>query len=147
MHISELISKENIVMDLKASSKKEALQNLSEALSSSSKVPAHLVLEALEERERLDSTALGKGVALPHGRLKNLPKITCVFAKNTPVDFDSKDGEPVSLFFGILVPEEAGSDYLKVLSTLTLQIKKQEFVAALLKASSKEEIFSVFLGK
>lgn len=83
------------------------------------------VLDALIERERLGTTGVGRGVALPHTRLPDLKKIFCAFVRTKPIDFEAVDEKPVDLFFLLLVPEKDGADHLKALARLVPHLAKR----------------------
>lgn len=120
MNITDLLSPERVVTRDQVGSKKRLLEQLGELLSSSSPVLSqHEVFEALLNREKLGSTGLGKGVAIPHGRMAGLEHPLCAFIKlGTTVDFDASDGQPVDLVFALLVPEDSTEEHLQVLSTI-----------------------------
>ena len=101
-------------------SKKRLLEYVSELLAGSSpKLTQNEIFDALINREKLGSTGLGKGVAIPHGRMASLERPVCAFVKlATPVDFDATDGQAVDLIFTLLVPEDSTEEHLQVLSTI-----------------------------
>ena len=120
MNIGDLLSADCIVADFKASSKKQAIQSLAQKVASIAGVDNRLVFDKLLERERLGSTGVGKGVAIPHARIEGLDKIIGFFAKlSHPIDFDSVDERPVDIVFVLLAPEEAGADHLKALACVS----------------------------
>ncbi len=120
MNIGDLLSADSIVAGFKASSKKQAIQALARKVSAHANLDERLVFDKLLERERLGSTGVGKGVAIPHARIEGLPKITGFFAKlANPIDFDSVDDRPVDLIFMLLAPEEAGADHLRALASVS----------------------------
>lgn len=120
MPASDLISKDAIVPALKAKDKKQALLLLAELGERQTGVPAQIIFEKLLQRERLGSTAMGRGIAIPHLRVAGLKDITCLFARlDQPIAFDSMDGEPVDLIFVLLTPEHAGADHLKALARIS----------------------------
>lgn len=117
---ADLISKDAIVPALKAKDKKHALMQLAELAEKRTGVPAQDVFEKLLQRERLGSTGMGRGIAIPHLRIAGLNEITCLFARlDTPIAFESMDGEPVDLIFVLLTPEHAGADHLKALARIS----------------------------
>ena len=120
MNITDLLDPERVVCRDNVGSKKRLLERLSELLAGSS--PALLqneIFDALLNREKLGSTGLGKGVAIPHGRMATLKHPVCAFIKlDTPVDFDTSDGQPIDLIFALLVPEDSTEEHLQVLSTI-----------------------------
>jgi len=120
MDIEDLLVAELVFADFKASSKKQALQYLSRRWSEVHGIDERLAMEKLLDRERLGSTGVGKGVAIPHARIEGLTKISGVFARlSTPVDFDSVDELPVDLVFMLFAPEDAGAEHLKALARVS----------------------------
>jgi nitrogen PTS system EIIA component len=134
MNITTLLAPDRVVVCDDIASKKRLLEQLSELLASSSPaVSSQAIFEALVNRERLGSTGLGKGIAIPHGRMANLEQPVCAFIRiKTPVDFDAADGQPVDLVFSLLVPEDSTEEHLQVLSTIA-EIFSNKGVCALLR--------------
>lgn len=120
MNIVDLLTPERVSSCTDIGSKKRLLEQLSELLAGSSpQLSQHEVFEALLNREKLGSTGLGKGVAIPHGRMAGLERPLCAFIKlDNPVDFDAADGQTVDLVFCLLVPEDSTEEHLQVLSTI-----------------------------
>ena len=120
MTISEILAVDRIRLDVSAASKKRALEEMSNLLAAAqSDLTPRAVFDRLLARERLGSTGLGRGVGLPHGRVPNLDRTVGAFIKmETGVDYDSPDGEPVDLLFGLLVPEECTDEHLEILAQL-----------------------------
>lgn len=120
MDIEDLLVTDLVFADFKASSKKQVLQALSRRWASAKAVDERLAFEKLLDRERLGSTGVGKGVAIPHARIEGLDGITGVFARlSTPIDFDAVDDVPVDLVFMLFAPEDAGADHLKALARVS----------------------------
>ena len=135
---------EIILPQLKVSSKREALKELAKQIANIVKKDERLVFEVLLERENLGSTAIGKGIAIPHGRLDDLDKIVGVFAKlDEPVDFDSADGNPVDLVFMFLSPSNAGADHLSALAKISGLFRNEELCKKLRAALNADEILSL----
>jgi PTS system nitrogen regulatory IIA component len=120
MNITDLLIPERVTCCHDVGSKKRLLEYISELLANSSlKLSQNDIFNALLSREKLGSTGLGKGVAIPHGRMASLEKPVCAFVKlDTPIDFDASDGQPVDLIFTLLVPEDSTEEHLQVLSTI-----------------------------
>jgi PTS system nitrogen regulatory IIA component len=117
MPLTDVLQPEAIIPALKAGSKKQALQELSEHAARLSGLSEREIFDALLQRERLGSTGIGKGIAIPHGKMAKVDRLIGVFARlEKPIDFESLDGEPVDLIFLLLAPETAGADHLKALS-------------------------------
>lgn len=124
MNIEEMLARDAIVPRLKADDKKHALQALAEKAEAVTGANAGDIYAALLQRERLSSTSLGRGVAIPHIKLPGVKAITCIFARlEEPIAFESHDGEPVDLLFFLLAPEHAGGDHLKALARISRLIR------------------------
>ena len=138
MNITSLLSPDRVVCRDDIGSKKRLLEQLAELLGSSSQsLPQQQIYESLINREKLGSTGLGKGVALPHGRLAALQKPVCAFIRVAPpIDFDASDGEPVDLVFSLLVPEESTEEHLQVLSIIAEIFSDPGICSALRKCQS-----------
>ena len=143
MKITDILSKDSVIADLTSDSKKNLLEELATLASKETDLDSRVILEALVERERLGSTGVGRGVALPHTRLLGLEKIFCAFVRTNPVDFEAVDGKLVDLVFLLLVPEESGADHLKALSCLSKLLRDETVTAALRKASNVDEIYQI----
>jgi PTS system nitrogen regulatory IIA component len=130
MDLSDLIDASSIMPALKANSKKQLLQLLAEKAAAISGIPEREVFDTILQRERLGSTGVGNGIAIPHGKLPGAKRITGVFARlETPVDFESLDDQPVDLVFLLLAPEGAGADHLKALSRIARVLRDADRVA------------------
>ena len=124
MSLHDLIDSDAIIASLKAPSKKQALQELSERASAVAGIPAREIFDALLQRERLGSTGVGGGIAIPHGKLPRVERMLGVFARlERPIDYEALDGEPVDLIFLLLAPESAGADHLKALSRVARSLR------------------------
>jgi nitrogen PTS system EIIA component len=120
MDLGDLIKPEGVIASLRAKSKKHALQEMADKAAALTGCDARQIFETLLQRERLGSTGVGRGIAIPHGRLEGLQRIVSVFARlEEPIPFDSLDDEPVELIFLLLAPEQAGADHLKALARIS----------------------------
>jgi PTS system nitrogen regulatory IIA component len=120
MEISDLLKPEAVISGLKASSKKQALQELAKHAAQITGVNDRRIFETLLERERLGTTGVGNGIAIPHGKLSDFKRLYGVFARmDKPIDFDAIDEQPVDLIFLLLAPEGAGADHLKALARVS----------------------------
>lgn len=120
MEIRDLLQPESVVADLKAANKKQLLQELAKCAARVTGVNDRKIFETLLERERLGSTGVGSGIAIPHGKLSDFKRLYGVFARlERPVEFDSIDEQPVDLIFLLLAPEGAGADHLKALARVS----------------------------
>jgi PTS system nitrogen regulatory IIA component len=125
--ISKLLPPSNIVLDLEVSSKKRMFEQAGLIFENNQGVARSLVFDSLFARERLGSTGLGQGVAIPHGRIKGLREAVAAFVRlGTPVPFDAPDGKPVKLLFILLVPEQATEQHLQILSELAQMFSDRE---------------------
>ncbi|MDP3897118.1 MAG: PTS IIA-like nitrogen regulatory protein PtsN [Mesorhizobium sp.] len=129
MDLSDLIEAKAIMPALCANSKKQLLQLLAEKAAEVTGLPEREVFDTILQRERLGSTGVGNGIAIPHGKLAGVKKITGVFARlESPVDFESLDDQPVDLVFLLLAPEGAGADHLKALSRIARVLRDGDIV-------------------
>ena len=145
MKIADILAPDAVLHDVKAKSKKQLLEALAALAAKKTGLDGVAVLDALIERERLGTTGIGFGVALPHTRLPKLKKIFCGFATSEPVDFDAVDNKPVDLAFVLLVPEEAGADHLKALARISRLLRNEDTVNALRKAESAKELYQLVI--
>ncbi len=117
--VSRLLPVNHVVLDLDVSSKKRLFEQIGLLFENSRQIPRARVFDSLFDREKLGSTGLGYGVAIPHGRIKTLKEPVCAFARTAnPIAFESPDGQPVNLVFAMLVPEHANEAHLELLSEL-----------------------------
>ena len=120
MEISDLITSDSVLANLRATSKKQALQELSKLAAQLTGEDERAIFDVLMERERLGTTGVGNGIAIPHGKMASLERLYGVFVRlETPIDFQSVDEQPVDLIFLLLAPETAGADHLKALSRVS----------------------------
>jgi PTS system nitrogen regulatory IIA component len=140
MNVTNLLAPDRTDVLDNIASKKRLLEHVSELLGSSSpQVSRQSIFDALVNREKLGSTGLGNGVAIPHGRLPGLAGPVCALVRLvTPVDFDAADGQPVDLAFALLVPEESTEEHLQVLSTIA-EIFSNKAICGLLRACDNGE--------
>ena len=144
MHFSNIIKPESIIPKLKVSSKKQALQELANCASTATAIQERDIFDVLIERERLGTTGVGNGVAIPHGKLSDLKKLYGFFARlENPINFDSIDDRPVDLIFLLLAPEEAGADHLKALAKVSRILRDEKMCEKLRSGASSEAIFAM----
>ena len=143
MQIAGMIKKDYIIEELKATTKRAVLAELSEILSRDAEgLPPGAMVEVLLEREKLGSTGIGDGIAIPHGKLKNLDRLMISFGRSRQgIDFDAIDGKPVHLFFLLMAPESSTGQHLKALAKISRMLKDPEFRNDLMAATSAEEIY------
>jgi PTS system nitrogen regulatory IIA component len=143
MKITEILSPEMVIADLKGTTKPDILNELAKQITAKFKEIPHRELTAvLAERERLGSTAIGDGIAIPHGKLREVKKIMGAFGRHrVGVDFDSLDGNPSHLFFVLVAPEDSASLHLKALARVSRLLRDNAFRERLLVARDEVEIF------
>jgi PTS system nitrogen regulatory IIA component len=138
MPLDDLLAAQTVLPALKAKNKKQALQELAARAAPVSGRTEREIFDTLLQRERLGSTAIGRGVAIPHGKLAKLDHLVGIFARlDKPIDFEALDGEPVDLIFLLLAPEGAGADHLKALARVA-RVLRDEKVAEKLRAARDE---------
>jgi nitrogen PTS system EIIA component len=144
MILSELLSPDAVVAPLKASGKKHALQEIAAAAARVSGVSERELFETLLQRERLGSTGIGDGIAIPHGRSSHATRLYGVFARlEKPVDFESLDGQPVDIIFALIAPEGAGADHLKALARVARVLRDSAVLERVRTALDASAIFSI----
>jgi PTS system nitrogen regulatory IIA component len=144
MEITDILSEKGVIAHLKAGSKKQALQELARHAADIAGLDERTVFDALLERERLGTTGVGLGIAIPHAKLANIDQLYALFARlDHPVDFDAIDEQPVDLMFLLLAPEAAGADHLKALARVSRLLRNQTFCDKLRGADSAEAIYAL----
>jgi nitrogen PTS system EIIA component len=144
MEIADLLSPDAVLSHLKAASKKQVLQEMARKAASLTRLPERRIFETLTEREKLGSTGMGQGIAIPHGRVPGIEKMTGLFAQlDHPVDFDSMDDQPVDLVFLLLAPEGAGADHLKALARVSRLLRNQAVCEKLRAASQSATLYAL----
>jgi PTS system nitrogen regulatory IIA component len=144
MEINDLISLDGIVANLRATSKKQALQDLARRAADVTGESERAIFEVLIERERLGTTGVGNGIAIPHGKLPGLDKLHGLFARlDTPIDFDAIDEQPVDLICLLLAPESAGADHLKALARVSRLLRDRSICDKLRGSDTAEAIFAL----
>ncbi|MFO8029360.1 MAG: PTS sugar transporter subunit IIA [Cyclonatronaceae bacterium] len=146
MKISDLLDSENVIPDLAAGSKEEAINNLVDTLSSRmDKETLAAVRKAVMERENIMSTGVGKGLAIPHGKTRELAETFAAFGKlRKPVEYDSIDGEPVMILFLLVGPESQNSIHIKMLSRISRLLNSSSFREKLLQSNDAQTIIELF---
>ena len=142
--ITDLVAPEAIVPALKVSSKKQALQELATRAAELTGQNDRSIFEILLQREKLGTTAVGYGVAIPHGKLPKLDKLFGLFARlDRAIDFEALDAQPVDLMFLLLAPEGAGADHLKALARVARLLRDQDVAKKLRASRDAQAIYSV----
>jgi len=144
MHLGDLISPEAVIPSLKVKTKKQLLQELSARTGRLTGLSERDIFDGLWQRERLGSTGLGHGVAIPHAKLPGIKRIVGVFARLTePVDFDAMDGDKVDIVFLLLAPEGAGADHLKALACISRLLRDGQAVEKLRASRDESALYAV----
>ena len=144
MTLTDLVAASAIVPALKVNSKKQAIQELAARAAELTGQNERTILEILMQREKLGSTAVGNGVAIPHGKLPKLGRLFGLFARlERPIDFEALDGPPVDLIFLLLAPETAGADHLKALARIARLLRDQDIAKKLRASRDAQAIYSV----
>ena len=143
----ELVTPRTVRTGIRAASKKALLQQLAAIAAPVAGVDEQRILEVLQERERLGSTGLGGGIAVPHARLPGLKSVQGVFAKlDPPLDFESIDRQPVDLVFMLLAPEDAGADHLKALAQISRMFRDRRLVDKLRGTNNSDALYALLSG-
>ncbi len=142
LKIMDILVKDAVILDLHADTKQGVLRELAESLAKGEpQLDVEDLIAVLAERERWQSTGIGDGVAIPHGRIKGLDRLLATFARSAKgVDFAAVDGAPTHLFFLLVVPENAGNQHLKALARISRFFRDKVFCARLLDAKDREEL-------
>ena len=143
MKITDILKSSQVLLDEAITSKKQVLETIAKTASSVTNCEQQIIFDALVERERLGTTGIGKGVAIPHARLAGLTELYCTFLRIKPVDFESVDSKPVDLVFCLLVPEESGADHLKALARISKLLRNEDICTDLRKAKDIQEVLSI----
>lgn len=144
MEIIDLLTPDSIVPALKATCKKQALQELSRRGAKATGLSDRRIFDVLLERERLGTTGVGSGIAIPHGKLGELDDVKGVFARLAdPIDFDSIDDQPVDLMFLLLAPEDAGADHLKALARVSRLLRDKAVCKKLRGSKNKDALYAL----
>jgi PTS system nitrogen regulatory IIA component len=144
MPTTDLVSPNAIIPALKVNGKKQALQEIAAKAAELTGQNDRAILEILLQREKLGSTGVGNGVAIPHGKLPKLESVFGLFARlERPIDFEALDGQPVDLIFLLLAPEGAGADHLKALARVARLLRDPEVARKLRNSREVETLYSV----
>jgi PTS system nitrogen regulatory IIA component len=144
MHLGDLIAPDAILPSVRANNQKQLLTELAACASRLSDLEEREIFDILLQRERLGSTGLGQGVAIPHGKVSGLNRIFGVFARlQEPIDFDAVDGEPVDVVVMLLAPEGAGADHLKALARISRLLREGSAVQKLRGSKDAAALYAV----
>jgi len=143
--ITDILILDRVIADLTGKEKSEVLEEMANQLADRPAGPDPAqVLRVLQERERISTTAIGEGVAIPHGKLPTVEKISGLFARSLQgVDFASLDGEPTFLFFTLIAPQEAAADHLKALARISRLLKDPDLRQRLMAARNRQDLYDI----
>ncbi len=144
MPLTDLVAPNAVIPALKVGSKKQAIQELAARAAKLTDQNERTIFETLLQREKLGSTGIGNGIAIPHGKLPKLDKLFGLFARlDRPIDFDALDGLPVDLVFLLLAPEAAGADHLKALARIARLLRDRDVALKLRESRDAEALYAV----
>ena len=148
MEIADLITPRSVVAQLRATNKKQALQELAKRAAALTGIQDRTIYDVLIERERLGSTGIGMGIGIPHGRLPGLDTLCGVFARlDRPVPFDAIDDQPVDLIFLLLAPEGAGADHLKALARVSRLLRDRSVCEKLRGTDNADALYALLIDR
>src|SRR5438132_5329840 len=146
MEIADLITPRSVIAQLRATNKKQALQELAKRAATLTGAAERTIYDVLIERERLGTTGIGMGVAIPHGRLPGLDRLCGVFARlDRPIPFEAIDDQPVDLIFLLLAPEAAGSDHLKALAQVSRLLRDRAVCEKLRGTDNADALYALLI--
>ena len=144
MEIRDLLTPDSVIANLRVTSKKQALQELARTVAGLTDLDERAVFDVLMERERLGTTGVGNGVAIPHGKLPGLERLYGLFARmERPIDFQAIDEQPVDLIFLLLAPESAGADHLKALARVSRLLRDRATCEKLRGTDNAEALYAI----
>jgi len=149
MKIAEMLKKDYVIESLMTSTKKDALRELAQViLHDQPQYETETVVKVLLDREKLGSTGIGDGIAIPHGKLAKLDRLVVSFGRSLEgIDFNAMDGRPVHLFFLLLAPENSAGLHLKALAKISRMLKDDSFRRQLIEAGTKQELYRIIEEK
>ena len=148
MNIADLLAPRAVVAQLRAGSKKQVLQEIARRAAPLIEVPDRRIYEVLAERERLGTTGIGKGVAVPHGKLPELTRLWGMFARlERPVLFEAVDDQPVDLVFMLLAPAEAGAEHLRALARVSRLLRDEAICQKLRGTDNSDALYALLADR
>ena len=146
--VADLLSADRLLLDLRPTSKRQLFQDLAAAVQKASGLDETAVLAALVQREKLGTTGIGEGAAVPHARLKDLPRLLGFFARLArPVDYDALDEVPVDLVFLIVAPEDENAEQLKALARIARLLRDPNLTAQLRRETDRQRVLDILTGR
>jgi len=148
MEIADLVTPRSVVAQLRATNKKQALQELAKRAAALTGLQERTIYDVLIERERLGSTGIGMGIGIPHGRLSGLDTLCGIFARlDRPVPFDAIDDQPVDLIFLLLAPQGAGADHLKALARVSRLLRDRNVCEKLRGTDNADALYALLIDR
>ena len=148
MQVADLLTPESVIPALRATSKKQALQELARRAAEITGLSERAVFDVLLERERLGTTGVGRGIAIPHGKLIGIDRIYGLFARlEQPIDFEAIDDQPVDLIFLLLAPQSAGADHLKALARVSRLLRDNAVCDKLRAARGGDAVYALLTSE
>jgi nitrogen PTS system EIIA component len=148
MEIADLITPRSVIAQLRATTKKQVLQELAKRAAAITGIHERTIYDVLLERERLGSTGIGMGIGIPHGRLPGLNKLSGIFARlDRPVPFEAIDDQPVDLIFLLLAPESAGADHLKALARVSRLLRERAICEKLRGTDNADALYALLTDR
>jgi nitrogen PTS system EIIA component len=143
MKITDILGPESVVAALQGRSKDDVIEELAGVVAAAHpEIDRKRLVQALQDRERLNSTALGEGIAIPHGKLPGLRRVIAAFGRSPGgVDFSSLDGKPTHLFFLLVAPEDSAGAHLKALARISRLLKDESFRTRLMAAATGDDLY------
>ncbi len=147
MELSNILSKESVIANVKASSKRQLLQFLANRAGEHIGVESSIIFQKLMEREQLGSTGLGNGIAIPHGKIENISSVYALFARvEKGVDFEAIDDRPVDLIIMLLAPIGAGADHLKSLARVARLLREKSVIEQLRQTNDRDKLYNILIS-
>jgi PTS system nitrogen regulatory IIA component len=149
MNMKEALRESCVIADLKGGTKKEILTELTSSLKEAGLITStEEAVGVILERERLGSTGIGEGIAIPHGKMKGIDRILCAFGRSKEgVDFDAVDGKPVHIFFLLLAPEDSAGLHIQMLSRISRILRDQSFRKRLIEQGDNRDLYAGIVGE
>ena len=148
MDIPDLLAPRGIIAQLRVSKKKQALQEITRRAAAITGIAERAIYDVLAERERLGSTGIGKGVAVPHGKLAELTRLHGFFARlERPIPFDSVDNQPVDLMFVLLAPVDAGAEHLRALALVSRMLRDDAICQKLRGTDNADALYALLTDR
>ncbi len=148
MEIADLLTPRGVIAQLRVSNKKAALQEIARRAASMTGVAERQIYEVLAERERLGTTGIGRGIAIPHGKLAELPRLYGLFARlERPIAFEAIDDRPVDLLFVLLAPAAAGAEHLRALARVSRLLRDQAICQKLRGTDNADALFALLTDR